>query len=61
MSEYGDSRLIQPTSSVKMNIAQVKGGINGLVIIDEIDVNALRKHKSMPNVNDDFKPLTAGY
>ena len=44
-----------------MNIARVKGGINVLVIIDEIDVNTLRKHKSMPNVNDDFKPLTAGY
>ena len=44
-----------------MNIARVKGGINGLAIIDEIDVNALREHKSMPNVNDDFKTLAAGY
>ena len=45
MSEFGDSRIVQPTKSVLMNIARVKGGVNGTVIIDEIDVEALRKHK----------------
>lgn len=72
VSDFGDSRIIQPKSSVKMNIAQVKGGLNGTVIIDEIDIEALRKHKvnspyrkrkkkNESNNLDEFKPLPAGY
>ena len=72
VSNYGDSRIIQPKSSVKMNIAQVKGGVNGTVIIDEIDVEALRIHKlKRPSPKrkgknqsqdiEEFKPLPAGY
>lgn len=61
MSEYGDSRIVQPTKSASMNIARVKGGINGTVIIDEIDVDALRKHINSLSTDDDFKPLPAGY
>lgn len=61
MSEYGDGRIIQPTQGALMNIARVKGGVNGTVIIDEIDVSALRKHKVAPKGDDGFKPLPAGY
>lgn len=61
MSKYGDSRIVQPTKNVTMNIARVKGGINGTVIVDEIDVDALRKHIKSPSDEDDFKPLPAGY
>jgi hypothetical protein len=60
-SEYGDSRIVQPTKSISMNIARVKGGINGNVIIGEIDVDALRKYKKKPCKNSEFKPLPAGY
>ncbi len=61
MSKYGDSRIVQPTKSAIMNIARVKGGINGTVIVDEIDVEALRNHINSPRDDDDFKPLPAGY
>ncbi|WP_078766843.1 hypothetical protein [Eubacterium uniforme] len=61
MSEYGDSRIVQPTKNEIMNIARVKGGINGTVIIDEIDVAGLRKHIKSPSKNGGFKPLPAGY
>ena len=61
MSDYGDSRIVQPTKSQTMNIARVKGGINGTVIIDEVDVIALRKHKDSPAEESEFKPLPAGY
>jgi len=61
MSVYGDSRIVQPTKSATKNIARVKGGINGTVIIDEIDVEALRKHINSPDKDDGFKPLPAGY
>ena len=55
-----------------MNIAQVKGGINGTVIIDEIDVASLRDHKASYSIAkivkkdksndiDEYKPLPAGY
>lgn len=61
MSEYGDSRIVQPKSKAIMNIARVKGGVNATVIIDEIDVAALRKHKIKPDPADDYKPLPAGF
>lgn len=61
MSEYGDSRIVQPKSKAIMNIARVKGGVNATVIIDEIDVAALRKHKIKPDPDDGYKPLPAGF
>ena len=62
MSEYGDSRIIQPTKKDLMNILKVKGGINASVLIGEIDIEELRKYQNnnTPN-NGVYKPLPAGW
>lgn len=67
-SEYDDSRIVQPTSSVYMDIARIKGGVNGTVVIGDIDVGLLRDHKMNSSPDKDkrlpkkgFKPLPAGY
>lgn len=59
MSEFGDSRIIQPSKRISMNVARVKGGKNGLVIIDDVDISKLRRHHK--NGKEDFKPLPAGW
>ena len=64
MSEYGDSRIIQPTKKDFMNILKVKGGINASVLIGEIDIQELRKHqKNKKDASDKgvYKPLPAGW
>ena len=62
MSEYGDSRIIQPTKKDYMNILRVKGGINATVLIGEIDIRELRRHqKNMSGGSDIYKPLPAGW
>lgn len=64
MSEYGDSRIIQPTKKDFMNILKVKGGINASVLIGEVDIRNLRKHQRKENDKNDldiFKPLPAGW
>lgn len=62
MSEYGDSRIIQPTKKDYMNILRVKGGINATVLIGEIDIQELRRHqKNMSGGSDKYKPLPAGW
>jgi len=62
MSEYGDSRIVQPTKKDIMNILRVKGGINASVLIGEIDIQELRKHQksNAPDTNG-YKPLPAGW
>lgn len=64
MSEYGDSRIIQPTKKDFMNILKVKGGINAAVLIGEIDIQELRKHQiNRKDATDKgiYKPLPAGW
>lgn len=64
MSEYGDSRIIQPTKKDLMNILKVKGGINASVLIGEIDIQELRVHQKNKNDISDksvYKPLPAGW
>lgn len=64
MSEYGDSRIIQPTKKDFMNILKIKGGINASVLISEIDIQELRKHQKNNSIISDksvYKPLPAGW
>lgn len=42
-SQYGDSRIIQPSRTETMNILRVKGGENQFIMSAEIDVKALRE------------------
>ena len=64
MSEYGDSRIIQPTKKDTMNVLKVKGGINASVLIGEVDIKKLRnfqKNKVTDSNLEGFKPLPAGW
>lgn len=65
MSEYGDSRIVQPAKKDLMNILQVKGGLNASVLIGEVNVAELRRHreewKSGGTAGNGFKPLPAGW
>ena len=42
-SEYGDSRISQPTKREMQNLLTVKGGLNQAVLIGEIDIQSLRE------------------
>lgn len=42
-SNYGDSRITQPTKTEIMDIVKTKGGKNSTVILGEIDINRLRE------------------
>lgn len=49
-SKYGDSRIIQPTKTEEKDILNVKGGITSTILIDNIDVEALRNFQLKGNL-----------
>lgn len=59
-SQYGDSRITQPTSSWQRDIIRVKGGTNSSILVGEIDISALRdfqrKDYILQKEDDRFKP-----
>ena len=62
-SEYGDSRITQPKQTVEQNMIAVKGGKNPALLIDEIDIQALREFqitKYELQKNGVFKPTPPG-
>ena len=64
MSEYGDSRIVQPTKKDYMDIMKVKGGINASVLIGEIDLEQLHKNQNGEGASGNkeiYKPLPAGW
>lgn len=64
-SDYGDSRLVQPAKSASMDIMRVSGGINDAILVEDLDVGALRKfqRKEYELQHDDkqFKPTPPGF
>jgi len=54
-SDYGDSRIIEPRETIKMNPVRVKGGQNNVVLKYEINVKELREFqiKRLPYQLDD--------
>ena len=42
-SEYGDSRITQPSKTEEKDIIRTKGGKNSTILIDEIDIERLRE------------------
>ncbi len=60
-SEYGDSRLTQPTKTEKKDLLRLKGGLNNTILVGEIDINSLREfqRKNYELTKDDktFKPV----
>jgi hypothetical protein len=62
-SEYGDSRIVQPTRSVEKNILSVKGGLNQTLLVGEINISELREFQLKEYTlqkNGKFKPTPPG-
>ena len=64
-SDYGDSRITQPTKSVLFNIMCVKGGLNNIVMISEFNIGVLREFQlqqhSLQLQDRRFKPTPPGF
>lgn len=41
-SDFGDSRIIQPSKSEAKDLIQIKGGKNSIVLVDNIEIDKLR-------------------
>ena len=62
-SQYGDSRITQPTKREEQNLISVKGGLNQSLLIGEIDIQALREFQIKNydlQKNGIFKPTPPG-
>lgn len=44
-SQFGDSRIMQPTESILKNMVRVKGGKSEAVLAEIIEISTLRKHQ----------------
>jgi hypothetical protein len=59
-SDYGDSRIAQPSKTEHKDILKVKGGINETVLIGEVDIDKLRhfqiKDYELQKDDNSFKP-----
>lgn len=53
-SNYGDSRIVQPSCTEKMNIIKTKGGKNKTILVDEIDIKQLRDFQKRTNDGQKF-------
>lgn len=63
-SNFGDTRLSQPKETALKDILKLKGGINDLIIIGEIDHGKLRKFqriKTSIHNSKEFKPLPPNF
>ncbi|MFA4860678.1 reverse transcriptase domain-containing protein [Methanoregula sp.] len=62
-SEYGDSRIVQPTESRRMNIIRVTGGENSTILTTDLDIENLRDFQSLDysETDDRFKPTPPGF
>lgn len=64
-SNYGDSRIVQPTNSVRLNIIRTKGGINSTILVDTVNIEKLRRHQikeyELQNETKEFKPTPPGF
>lgn len=59
-SDFGDSRILQPSSSIDRNILQIKGGENSSIIVGKLKINDLRefqrKDHYLQKEDGSFKP-----
>lgn len=62
-SQFGDSRLTQPSETARKDILKLKGGRNDTILVDEIDISKLRDfqlksfERTKSDKDDSFKPL----
>jgi len=59
-SDFGDSRVLQPSASVSRNILQIKGGDNSTIIVGSLRIKELRsfqlKEYDLQRDDPEFKP-----
>lgn len=59
-SDYGDSRIMRPSKTVEKDVIRTKGGKNSTILIEELDIDALRKFQvkgySLQKDDKMFKP-----
>lgn len=62
-SEFGDSRVVQPTNKERMNIIRVTGGENSTILTTNLDIYNLRDFQSLGYSETDkrFKPTPPGF
>lgn len=64
-SQYGDSRITQPSESYLKDIVKIKGGDNVSIMTANIDINSLRKFQSynfiLQQRNKNFKPTPPNF
>ncbi len=62
-SQFGDSRLTQPTESARKDLMKLKGGKNDTILVEEMNIGLLRefqlKHfeRIKADIDDTFKPM----
>lgn len=64
-SDYGDSRVMSPSRTLKRDLIKTKGGMNSAILVDEIDINALRefqrKEYELQREDGTFKPTPPNF
>ena len=64
-SEYGDSRITKPSKSEEKDTIRTKGGVNSSILVDEIDISALRefqfKEYTLQQKDGRFKPTPPNF
>lgn len=62
-SQFGDSRLTQPSESARKDLMKLKGGKNDTVLVESLNINALREfqlkyfERVKADQDDSFKPV----
>jgi predicted amidohydrolase len=64
-SQFGDSRVVSPSKSEKMNPLRIKGGENLTFLTMRLDLKGLRSHQrkgyGLQKDSKDFKPTPPGF
>ena len=64
-SQYGDSRLTQPTESARMDLLRLKGGLNDTILVSEIELAGIREFQrktyEATREKREYKPLPPDY
>ncbi|MDD1701807.1 MAG: RNA-directed DNA polymerase [Methanoregula sp.] len=62
-SEFGDSRITQPTNTERMDILRVSGGENSTILVGSLPIGELRHFQYLEYAEQDkrFKPTPPGF
>ncbi len=62
-SQFGDTRLTQPTETARKDLLRLKGGINDAILVSKLNIPKLREfqRKKFSVSNKSFKPLPPNF